>query len=232
MAIILEKGKSQDLSISKIRIGLGWEPNEDKSDYPFDLDVSAFMLGVNHKITDEDYLVFYNSEKRVLPSNLLFLEYPSTTKYPAYIDESGEEVSSYENFRRNTRPVDPEFSVYGSIDDMEGEVSEGGDDETMNIDLKKVAPHINQIIIAVSIYEFSNRRQNFGQIEDSYISIYNEVTKSQEPLYKYELNEDFKDSTAIEFVKIFRIGIQWKVEAIGTGHNGGLQDLLNNYLNI
>ena len=44
MAIILEKGKSQDLSISKIRIGLGWEPNEDKSDFPHDLDVSAFML--------------------------------------------------------------------------------------------------------------------------------------------------------------------------------------------
>ena len=232
MAIILEKGKSQDLSISKIRIGLGWEPNEDKSDFPHDLDVSAFMLGVNHKITADDYLVFYNSEKRVSPSNLLALEYPSTSKYPAFIDVNGEEVSSHENWRRNTRPIDPEFSVYGSVDDMEGEVSEGGDDETMNIDLKKVAPHINQIIIAVSIYEFSKRRQNFGQVDDSYISIYNEVTNSKEPLFKYELNEDFSSCTAIEFVKIFKIGSQWKIEAIGIGHNGGLQDLLNNYLNI
>ena len=109
-------------------------------------------------------------------------------------------------------------------------MSEGGDDETMNIDLKKVAPHINQIIIAVSIYEFSQRRQNFGQVDDSYISIYNEVSNSKEPLYKYELNEDFSSCTAIEFVKIFRIGGQWKIEAMGIGHNGGLQDLLDSHM--
>lgn len=230
MAIILEKGKSHDLSISKLRIGLGWEPNEDKSDYPYDLDVSAFMLGSNKKIPSDDYLVFYNSEKRVSPKNLMVLEHPSTSKYPSFIDEEGEEVSSHENWRRSTRPVDPEFSVYGSIDDMEGEVSDGGDDETMNIDLKKVSSNIDQIIIAVSIYEFSKRRQNFGQVDDSYISIYNEVSNSNEPIYKYELNEDFSSCSAIEFVKIYRIGSQWKVEAIGIGHNGGLQDLINSYI--
>lgn len=230
MAIILEKGKSHDLSISKLRIGLGWEPNEDKSDYPYDLDVSAFMLGSNKKIPSDDYLVFYNSEKRVSPKNLMVLEHPNTSKYPSFIDEEGEEVSSHENWRRSTRPVDPEFSVYGSIDDMEGEVSDGGDDETMNIDLKKVASHIDQIIIAVSIYEFSKRRQNFGQVDDSYISIYNEVSNSNDPIYKYELNEDFSSCSAIEFVKIFRTGGQWKVEAIGIGHNGGLQDLINSYI--
>jgi tellurium resistance protein TerD len=229
MAIILEKGKSQDLSISKIRIGLGWEPNEDKSDYPFDLDVSAFMLAATSKIPNDDYLVFYNSDKRVLPDNLLLLEFPNSSKFPSFIDENGEEVTSHENWRRNTRPVDPEFSVLGSIDDMEGEVSEGGDDETMNIDLKKVAPHINQIVIAVSIYDFSQRRQNFGQVDDSYISVYNEVSNSIDPLYKYELNEDFSSSTAIEFVKIFRTGTQWKIEAIGIGHSGGLQDIISSY---
>lgn len=230
MAIILEKGKSHDLSISKLRIGLGWKPNEDKSDFPYDLDVSAFMLGSNKKIPADDYLVFYNSEKRVSPKNLMVLEYPNTSKYPSFIDEEGEEVSSHENWRRSTRPVDPEFSVYGSIDDMEGEVSDGGDDETMNIDLKKVSSNIDQIIIAVSIYEFSKRRQNFGQVDDSYISIYNEVSNSNDPIYKYELNEDFSSCSAIEFVKIYRIGSQWKVEAIGIGHNGGLQDLINSYI--
>jgi len=230
MAIILEKGKSHDLSISKLRIGLGWEPNEDKSDYPYDLDVSAFMLGSNNKIPSDDFLVFYNSEKRVSPKNLMVFEHPNASKYPSFIDDNGEEVSSHENWRRSTRPVDPDFSVYGSIDDMEGEVSDGGDDETMNIDLKKVASHINQIIIAVSIYEFSKRRQNFGQVDDSYISIYNEVSNSSETIYKYELNEDFSSCSAIEFVKIYRIGTQWKVEAIGIGHNGGLQDLINSYI--
>lgn len=229
MPIILEKGRSQDLSISKLRIGLGWEPNEDSSDYDFDLDVSAFLLNNKGKLIGDNYLVFYNSEKRVNPKNQLVFELPNENKYPAFIDEDGKDVSSYEHFRRKTRPVDPEFSIFGSIDDMDGKVSDGGDDETMNIDLKKISTSVTEIIIAVSIYEFSERRQNFGMVDDSYISIYNEVSGSSEPLYKYELNEDFSDRTAVEFVKIFRSGSQWKVEAIGFGHKGGLQDLLNTY---
>ena len=66
-------------------------------------------------------------------------------------------------------------------------------------------------------------------VDDSYISIYNEVSGSIDPLYKYELNEDFSTKTAVEFVKIFRAGAHWKVEATGNGYDGGLQDLLNNY---
>lgn len=227
---ILEKGKSKELSISKLRIGLGWEPNLDDSPFPFDLDVSAFMLGRKGKLPKDDYLVFYNSDSRVLPNKLLKLETPDDAKYPAFIDDEGEEVSSHENWRRSTRPVDPEFSVYGSIDDMEGEVSDGGDDETMNINLEKVSDEINEIVIAVSIYDYINRDyQNFGQIDDSYISIYNELSNSLEPIYKYELNEDFSEDSAIEFVRIFREGASWKVEALGKGHSDGLQSIISKY---
>ncbi len=227
MAINLEKGKAQDISISKLRIGLGWEPNEDKSDYPYDLDVSAFLLGTNNKLLSDSHLVFYNSELRVSPDNLMALEPISAIKYPSF-NEEGKLVDTHEHWRRKTRPVDPDFSVYGSIDDMEGEVSDGGDDETMNVDLKKLNQRVQQIIITVSIYEFSKRRQNFGQVDDSYISIYNEVTN--ELLYKYELNEDFSTCTAVEFVKIYRQGTQWKVEAMGAAHNNGLQSLVDKYV--
>lgn len=228
MAINLEKGRAHDISISKLRIGLGWEPNDDKSDYPYDLDVSAFLLSANNKIISDNYLVFYNSELRVAPNNLMTLEPISSTKYPPFTDENNKLIDTNEHWRRKTRPIDPEFSVFGSIDDMEGEVSDGGDDETMNVDLKKLNQRVEQIVISASIYEFSNRRQNFGQVDDSYISIYNEVTN--ELLYKYELNEDFSACSAVEFVKIFRHGTQWKVEAIGIGHNNGLQSLVNKYV--
>ncbi len=227
---ILEKGKSKELSISKLRIGLGWEPNLDDSPFPFDLDVSAFMLGRKGKLPKDDYLVFYNSDGRVLPKKLLKLESPDEVKYPSYIDDEGEEVSSHENWRRSTRPVDPEFSVYGSIDDMEGVVSDGGDDETMNINLEKVSDEIKEIIIVASIYDYVNRDyQNFGQIDESYISIYNELSNSPEPIYKYELNEDFSEDSAIEFVRIFREGAFWKVEALGNGHSDGLQSIISKY---
>jgi tellurium resistance protein TerD len=229
MPIFLEKGRSQNLTISKLRIGLGWEPNLDESDFPYDLDVSAFMLSARGKVPNDQYLIYYNSEHRVLPNKLLRLEHPDESKYPQYTDDEDNEVSSYENWRRSTRPVDPEFAVYGSIDDMEGEVSDGGDDETMNINLEKVSDEIKEIVIVVSIYEFDQRGQNFGQIDDSYISIYNELSNSTEPLYKYELNEDFYEDSAIEFVRIFRDGASWKVEALGIGHQDGLQSIGNKY---
>jgi tellurium resistance protein TerD len=188
------------------------------------------MLGIDGKLRNEEHLVFYNSDRRVLPDKLQKLEPQDELKYPAYIDEEGKEISSFENWRRSTRPVDPGFSVYGSIDDMDGEVSDGGDDETMNINMEKVSNEISEIVIVASIYDYTGRdHQNFGQIDDSYISIYNELSNSPDPIYKYELNEDFSEVSAIEFVRIFRDSTSWKVEALGIGHPDGLQSVINKY---
>ena len=217
MPINLVKGQTEILSISKLRIGLGWEPNENLSSHPYDLDVSAFLLGANNKISNDNYLVFYNSSLRVLPSNLFKVEQYDSKKYP----------NREEDYRTQTRPVDPDFSVHGSIDDTDGTESDGGDDETMNIDLTKVSPNIQEIIIAVSIYEYDVRKQNFGQVDDSYISIYND--KTNELLYKYELNEDFSVCSAVEFCSIYRRNNEWKVKATGIGLNDGLQSLVNKY---
>ncbi len=70
MAINLVKGENRVLDMNKFHVGLGWDVNEDASLYDFDLDVAAFMIGSNKKIIKDDYLVFYNSEKRVKPNDL------------------------------------------------------------------------------------------------------------------------------------------------------------------
>ena len=46
MAISLEKGQRIEIGLSKVSVGLGWDPNEG-SGFDFDLDASAFMLGSN-----------------------------------------------------------------------------------------------------------------------------------------------------------------------------------------
>jgi len=220
MALNLVKGQSESIaaSIAKLRVGLGWEPNESLSNYEFDLDVSAFLLGVNGKVINENYLVFYNSELRVTANNLFSLEQYNPSKYP----------NRENDYRLKTRPVDPDFSVHGSIDDTSGNVSDGGDDENLNIDLDKVSKQVHEIIIVASIYEHEIRRQNFGQVDDSYISIYDE--KQNHMLYKYELNEDFSTCTAIEFCRIYRRGAEWKVQATGIGHNNGLNGPISKYI--
>ena len=220
MALNLVKGQSESISssISKLKVGLGWEPNESLSNHEFDLDVSAFMLDEKGKLLNDNYLVFYNSELRVLPENIFKIEPYNSTQYP----------NREKDYRLKTRPVDPDFSVHGSIDDTSGEVSEGGDDENMNIDLNRVSKDIKEIIIVASIYEYDVRRQNFGQVDDSYISIYDENSNTE--LYKFELNEDYSICTAIEFCRIYRRGVDWKVQAIGKGHSDGLNSLVSKYL--
>ena len=60
MALNLIKGQTEAISssITKLRVGLGWEPNERLSNYEFDLDVSAFLLGSNGKVISDNHLVF------------------------------------------------------------------------------------------------------------------------------------------------------------------------------
>ena len=48
MAITLEKGQRIGIGLSKVSVGLGWDPNEGTG-FDFDLDASAFMLGSNKK---------------------------------------------------------------------------------------------------------------------------------------------------------------------------------------
>ena len=63
MALNLVKGQSDKLNnLNLFHIGLGWDVREDTSEYDFDLDVSAFMIGKRKKVIGDDYVVFYNSE--------------------------------------------------------------------------------------------------------------------------------------------------------------------------
>ena len=62
MAINLQKGQRIEIGLSKVGIGLGWDPNEGTGS-AFDLDASAFMLGMNKKIPQDEFFVFYNNQK-------------------------------------------------------------------------------------------------------------------------------------------------------------------------
>ena len=121
MAIRLEKGENRKLDLNVFHVGLGWDVNNNTGE-DFDLDVSAFMITESGKILSDDYLVFYNSEKRVRPTNLSKIVLDT-------------EFSSNENMRKESRPVSPDLSVIGSIDDEDGETSVDGDDEIMDINL-------------------------------------------------------------------------------------------------
>lgn len=215
MAIRLEKGENRKLDLNVFHVGLGWDVNNNTGE-DFDLDVSAFMITESGKILSDDYLVFYNSEKRVRPANLSKIV-PDT------------EFSSNERMRKESRPVSPDLSVIGSIDDEDGKTSEDGDDEIMDINLDKVNPKISEIVICVSIYKFAERRQNFGQVERAYVRLYKPGQAEGEGEYIYDLTEDFSACTAVEFCRIYRRNGEWKIKATGIGCKGGFQELVNKF---
>ena len=102
-----------------------------------------------------------------------------------------------------------------------------GDDEQIKVDLSLVPANITKIIFTVTIYEAEQRRQNFGQVNNAFIRIYNEV--NGEELLQYDLDEDFSIETAVVFGELYKRGGEWKFNAIGSGYQGGLAALCENY---
>jgi tellurium resistance protein TerD len=119
----------------------------------------------------------------------------------------------------------PDGAVEHSGDNLTGDGD--GDDEQIKVDLSKISPQASEICIVVTIHEADNRRQNFGQVRNSFIRIFD--TTSNTELLKYELEEDFSIETAVEFGRIYKRNNEWKFEAVGAGMKGGLQDYLNKY---
>lgn len=124
-------------------------------------------------------------------------------------------------------PLSPDGAVESSGDDLTGGNSDG-DDETLTVDLSKVAPSIAEIVFTVTIHDFETRKQNFGQVRNSFIRIYNAQTN--EEIAKYELDEDFSVETAVEFGRLYKKNNEWKFEAMGIGYKGGLQYFVDKYV--
>ncbi|RZK25233.1 MAG: TerD family protein [Flavobacterium sp.] len=119
----------------------------------------------------------------------------------------------------------PDEAVEHTGDNLTGDGD--GDDEQIKVDLTKADEKVSEICIVVTIHDAESRRQNFGQVRNSFVRIFDAATN--EVLLKYELEEDFSIETAVEFGRIYKREGKWKFEAVGMGMKGGLQDYLNKY---
>lgn len=134
-------------------------------------------------------------------------------------------VSGQEDFVFFGNLTHPSGSVQHMGDNLTG--AGEGDDEQIKIDLTKVPENITKIAFTVTIYEPEKRRQNFGQINNAFIRIYNEDTG--EEMLRYDLGEDFSIETAAVFGEVYKNGSEWKFNAIGSGYQGGLAALCVQY---
>ncbi len=136
------------------------------------------------------------------------------------VTENGK-VSKGEDFVFYGNLTHPSGSVQHMGDNLTGEGE--GDDEQIKVNLSAVPANIAKIVFTVTIYDAETRRQNFGQVSNAFIRIYNEDTG--EEMLRYDLGEDFSIETAAVFGELYKNGNEWKFNAIGSGYQGGLAAL-------
>ena len=135
-------------------------------------------------------------------------------------------------------PSEPFFVFYGNTDSPDGALhhtgddptggnSADGDDESIQVDLAKVDPRVTESLFVVTIHDALNRKQNYGQVRNSYIRIVDNA--NGEEVAKYELGEDFSIETAVEFGRLYKHNNKWKFEASGIGYKEDLAFFLSKY---
>ncbi|MGN7786002.1 TerD family protein [Niabella sp. 22666] len=150
------------------------------------------------------------------------------------------DASAFMIDNRKQIPSETFFVFYGNVDSPDGALhhtgddptggnSDDGDDESIEINLSKVDPRVNEILFLVTIHEALNRRQSYGQVRNSYIRIVDNQNGLE--VAKYELGEDFSIETAVEFGRLYRRNGQWKFEASGIGYKKDLSFFLSKYYN-
>ncbi|MEF9991559.1 MAG: TerD family protein [Romboutsia sp.] len=131
---------------------------------------------------------------------------------------------------------DSDFIFYNNLKHTSGSVEHigdnrtglgDGDDEAMLVDMSKIPSNISKIAFTVTIHDAMDRRQNFGQVSNSYIRVLNK--DNNEELIKYELGEDFSIETAVVVAEIYKHNGEWKFNASGSGFEGGLEALCKNF---
>ena len=115
-----------------------------------------------------------------------------------------------------------DFVFYGNLAHPSGSVT-----HQIRIDLSLVPENITKVAFAVTIYDAEGRRQNFGQVSNAFIRIYDEANGQE--LLRYDLGEDFSIETAAIFGELYKNNGEWKFNAIGSGYQGGLAAICASY---
>ena len=185
-SIKLRKGQKLSLNqnaknISKLIVTLDFNIIKNGQN-ELDLDTSVFMVDVNNKTIEKDF-IFYENTKSTCGGIVIKQDHNTSLK-EAY-------------------------------------------NESIQLDLNLIPPHIKKLAFTLTIYEAKERSQNFGQVLDGYFRIITGDTKQE--ILNYKFNEDLSIETAVVVAEIYRYKNEWKINCIGSGFRGGLESLCNNY---
>ena len=143
----------------------------------------------------------------------------------AFLTGASGKVQSDSDFVFYNNPSGGNGSILYSSDNRTGAGT--GDDEQIRIELNKVPQHIHRIAFTITIHDAQMKGQNFGQVSNAYVRIFNAMTN--EELLRFDLGRDFTVETAIVAAELYRHNGEWKFNAIASGFQGGLAALCRNF---
>ncbi|WNI33520.1 TerD family protein [Streptomyces sp. ITFR-6] len=111
-------------------------------------------------------------------------------------------------------------SVRHNGDNRVGGAGEGGDDESIVVDLQRVPAHVDQIVFTVNSFT----GQTFEEVDNAFCRLVDETTGQE--LARYTLTGGGRHTAQI-MAKVQRSGAGWQMTAIGTAAQGRtFQDLM------
>jgi tellurium resistance protein TerD len=138
----------------------------------------------------------------------------------AFAVDGNDQVVSEKHFVFWGNLKSPEGAIVHTGDNLTGDGD--GDDEQIVVDLEKLPDGVKKIIFAVTIYEGEQRKQNFGQVDNSFIRA---MDDGGTELTKYELDMEAALETVVVFAELINRNGDWVFSANSSGFPEGFAGL-------
>lgn len=131
---------------------------------------------------------------------------------------------------------DEDFVFYNNLTGRQGAVKHlgdsrtgagDGDDEQVIVDLMALPFEVVKIAFVLSIYDFDLNNNNFSMVKNVYFRLVSNETGHE--VFRFELDEDIGETTALYIGYMERIGSDWVYKALGEPVAGGLSKIATDF---
>jgi len=97
----------------------------------------------------------------------------------------------------------------------------------VQVDLNKIPNDIQTLAFTITIDEAKQRGQDLRLLKNGQLRVIDAQTMSE--VFTYKFSEGLSTENALVIAEIYRYKSEWKISPEGSGFNGGLQALCDNY---
>lgn len=125
---------------------------------------------------------------------------------------------------------DESFVFYGQPSSEDGSVKHIGSANRRNeiqLSLRAIPAAIQKIALTLTIHDGEKKGQSFGAVSSARLLVRDQSNGAE--LFSFDFGDELQTETAIVVGEIYRHNGEWKLSAVGSGFNGGLPSLCENF---